>query len=191
MLPPDVKEPKAVVVLGAPKGVLVFPPPNIEDVLAVVTAVELPNNELLVPPPPKMPLPDPDDPPKTFLEAASDDGFDPRPLKNPPLPPNMLPPLAVVVGLFSVLPPNIDVEFEVLLLSELFNELPPKIDVDDAVELEVVDTLGALLKELPPKMELEDVVLAPVVTIGTVLEVLPPKTEVDVVLSVPDALVTF
>lgn len=74
-----------------------------------VAAVELgeANNVLLVFPTPKILPLVAADPPKMFFEAESEDGAAPRPLKNPPLPPNMLPPLDVaLVGFVSVFPPN-------------------------------------------------------------------------------------
>ena len=76
--------------------------------------------------------PDPDDPPKTFFEAASDEGLLPRPLKKPPLPPNILPLPLVVFGFISALPPNTEDEVVVVVaFSEPLKELPPKIDVDE------------------------------------------------------------
>ena len=107
-------------------------------------------------PPPNILPPDPDDPPKTFFEAASDEGLLPRPLKNPPLPPNILPLPLVVFGFISALPPNTEDEVVVVLaFSEPLNELPPKIDADEAGVLVAVVVLGVLLKELAPKIELE------------------------------------
>ena len=124
----------------------------------------LPNKELPELPPPNILPPDPDDPPKTFFEAASDEGLLPRPLKNPPLPPNILPPPLVVFAFISALPPNTEDEVVVVVaFSEPLKELPPKIDVDEVGALVAVAVLGVLLKELAPKIELE---AATVVLVG-------------------------
>ena len=151
---PVENDPNPPVVLEPPKGELFPPPPNIDVVLAVVTAVELPNKEVFVLLPPNMLLPDP---PKTFLDAESDEGLEPSPLKNPPLPPKILPPLAVVaLDLSSELPPKTEEEAEVaLVFSEFLKELPPKIEVDEAALLAVVVKLEFPPKELAPKMELQ------------------------------------
>ena len=115
----------------------------------------LPNKELPELPPPNTLPPDPDDPPKTFFEAASDVGLLPRPLKNPPLPPNILPPALEVFVFISALPPNTEDEVVVALgFSEPLKELPPKIDVEAGVLVAVV-VLGVLLKVLALKIELE------------------------------------
>ena len=120
----------------------------------------LPNKELPELPAPNMLPPDPDDPPKTFFEAASDEGLLPRPLKNPPLPPNILPPPLVVLVFISALPPNTEDEDVVALaFSVPFKELPPKIDVEAGVLVAVV-VFGVLLKVLAPKIELEAATVA-------------------------------
>ena len=80
--------------------------PNIDWGLVEVTAFGDENNELLLELPPNMP-PDDVPPPNTFFEAESEEGVEPRPLKNPP-PPNILPVVADAPGLVSAFPPNIE-----------------------------------------------------------------------------------
>ena len=80
--------------------------PNIDWGLVELTAFGDENIELLVEPPPNMP-PDDVPPPNTFFEAESEEGVEPRPLKNPP-PPNILPAFADASGLVSAFPPNIE-----------------------------------------------------------------------------------
>ena len=107
---PDENDPKLLDCLVPPNAVVVLLLPNI-DVELLDVAVELgdANNVLFVFPPPKMlPLVDVE-PPKIFFEADSEDGAEPRPLKNPPLPPNMLSPgVEAFVDFISVFPPNIE-----------------------------------------------------------------------------------
>ena len=94
----------------APNALDTLLPPNIEVVLFEGTVVEVgvPNSVLLEFAPPKILVPVADVAPNTFFVDASVDGVEPRPLKNPPPPPNILPPLVVAVDFISVFPPKID-----------------------------------------------------------------------------------
>lgn len=143
MVLPDENVPNPLEGFGAPNALDTLFPPNIDVVVLEVTEVELgvPNNVLGVLPPPKILPLAVDVAPNTFLDEASVEGAEPRPLKKPPLPPNILPPLDVVEDFVSVFPPKIE-EFveaaEAVDFSDTCNTLPPKIDAVEDVLLDKV-----------------------------------------------------